>query len=152
MKRLVFLIMSVLLVVSLTVAAYANDLSDVREGEPSIEIDPPEIEGPSMSSKEELDRELESITDEIPKVSVNALSDYLTNKGNDIISVIQTVGRYVCIAAFAICCLLTIIGLIGNKRMLVGALIGLVISGVAYAGVICAPEIVHWIASWAATV
>ena len=75
----------------------------------------------------------------------------LESKGNDIVYILQTVGKYACIAAFIVCCILTLIGIIGNKRLLAGAIIGLVISGVAYAGIVCGREIVNWIAAWAAS-
>lgn len=84
-----------------------------------------------------------------PNVSTNTIVGKIESKGNDIVSILQTVGKYVCIAAFIVCCILTLVGIIGNKRLLAGAIIGLIISGVAYAGIVCGREIVNWIAAWA---
>ena len=86
-----------------------------------------------------------------PNVSTDTIVGKLESKGNDIVYILQTVGKYACIAAFIICCILTLIGIIGNKRLLAGAIIGLVISGVAYSGIVCGREIVNWIAAWAAS-
>lgn len=91
------------------------------------------------------------INDIAPNVSTDDIVGKLEEKGNDIVTVLQTVGKYVCIASFVLCCFLAVLGLIGNKKMLVGALIGLCLSGLAYAGIICGPEIVRWIAAWAAS-
>ena len=84
-----------------------------------------------------------------PNVSTDTIVGKLESKGNDVVSILQTVGKYVCIAGFIVCCILTLIGIIGNKRLLAGAIIGLIISGVAYAGIVCGREIVNWIAAWA---
>lgn len=86
-----------------------------------------------------------------PNVSTDTIVGKLESKGNDVVSILQTVGKYVCIAGFIVCCILTLIGIIGNKRLLAGAIIGLIISGVAYAGIVCGREIVNWIAAWAAS-
>ena len=85
----------------------------------------------------------------VPNVSTDTIVGKLESKGNDVVHILQTVGKYVCIAAFIICCILTLVGIIGNKRLLAGAIIGLIISGVAYAGIVCGREIVNWIAAWA---
>lgn len=84
-----------------------------------------------------------------PNVSTDTIVGKLEKKGNDVVSILQTVGKYVCIAGFIVCCILTLIGIIGNKRLLVGAIIGLLISGLSYAGIVCGREIVNWIAAWA---
>lgn len=82
-------------------------------------------------------------------VTTDTIVGKLESKGNDVVSILQTVGKYVCIAGFVICCILALVGIIGNKRLLAGAIIGLLISGFAYAGIVCGREIVNWIAAWA---
>lgn len=86
-------------------------------------------------------------------ISTNVTADTIVSKleakGNDIVFMFQTVGKFVCIAGFIICCILTIIGTVGSKRLLAGAVIGLLVSGFAYAGIVCGREIVNWIAAWA---
>ncbi len=152
MKKLFVLLMSMVLCFSCVFSAYAAE--GVREGGPSIEVEPTNpagVEGPSIATEDELKKELDDLNNGIPNVSVEDMGSYIENKGNDVVHVLQIIGKYVCIAAFIICCFLALIGLIGNKRMFTGALIGLIISGVAYAGIVCGPTIVKWIANWAAT-
>jgi len=86
----------------------------------------------------------------IEPVSTEELANRLNNKGNDVINILQTVGRWICIGAFVISVIMMVAGCIGNKKMIVQGLIGLIISGVAYAGIVCGREIVMFIASWAA--
>jgi len=38
----------------------------------------------------------------IPSVSVEDVTERLNNKGNDIVNILQTVGRWICIGAFVI--------------------------------------------------
>lgn len=84
-----------------------------------------------------------------PDVTTDTIVGKLESKGNDIVHILQTVGKYVCIGMFVICCILIPVGIIGNKKILTGAVIGLVISGLAYAGIVCGREIVNFIAAWA---
>lgn len=87
----------------------------------------------------------------VQKVTTSDLEKRINEKGNDIIHIMQVVGRIACIIGFIICCILTIIGILGNKQLMTGALIGLVICGFAYAGITCGSEIVSYIAAWAAS-
>lgn len=87
----------------------------------------------------------------VENVDVNDVADRLNSKGNDVINIMQVVGRYVCYGAFIIGILIMIAGCIGNKKMIVQGLIVLIIAGVAYAGIVCGREIVGFIASWAAS-
>lgn len=87
----------------------------------------------------------------IPSVSVEDVTERLNNKGNDIVNILQTVGRWICIGAFVISVVMMVAGCVGNKKWIMQGLIGLIISGVAYAGIVCGREIVMFIASWAAS-
>lgn len=82
-------------------------------------------------------------------VTSDTIVDKLEAKGNEIVFMLQTVGKFVCIAGFIVCCILTIFGAIGSNRLLAGAIMGMLISGFAYAGIACGREIVNWIAAWA---
>lgn len=82
--------------------------------------------------------------------SVDHIGDKLKNKGMDIVYLLKVVGRYVCLAAFVICCILLVLGIVGNTRMLLRSSIGAIISGVMYAAITCGEEIVQLIAGWAA--
>ena len=87
----------------------------------------------------------------IPSVSVEDVTERLNNKGNDIVNILQTVGRWICIGAFVISVVMMVAGCVGNKKWIMQGLIGLIISGVAYAGIVCGRQIVMFIASWAAS-
>lgn len=93
-----------------------------------------------------------ALTEEIaPNVTTDELVGRIEQKSNDVVTILQTVGKYVCFASFIICCMLILIGIIGNRRLVAGGAIGLILSGIAYAGIVCGREIVTWIAAWAAS-
>jgi len=82
--------------------------------------------------------------------SVDHIGDKLKSKGMDIVYLLKVVGRYVCLAVFVICCILLVLGIVGNTRLLLRSAIGAIISGVMYAAITCGEEIVQLIAGWAA--
>lgn len=87
----------------------------------------------------------------IPDVSTDDLIDRIDEKGNDVVNVLQAVGKWACIVVFIVCIILFIVGLIGNKRLAVAAFVGMLFAGIGYAGILCGREIVSFIASWAAS-
>lgn len=150
MKRAFLAFLMILTMMLMSVTALASD--EVRTGD-ATETNPSSSsqEGSYTTSDDDdmsafVQGELDEFT---PNVTTNDIINKLNDKGNDVVSILQTVGKYVCIGAFIVCCILTLVGLIGNKRILAGALIGLVVSGLAYAGIVCGREIVNWIAAWA---
>ena len=93
---------------------------------------------------------VKDITNDIaPNVTTEDLVNRIETKGNDVVTILQKIGKFVCICSFIICCALVLIGCIGNKRLIAGGMLGLILSGLAYAGIICGREIVNWIAAWA---
>ena len=76
---------------------------------------------------------------------------HIAAKAGDFVYLIKIVGRYVCLGAFIICCIIIVIGIIGNQRTLAKAIIGAIISGLAYAAITCGEQIVQFIAAWAMT-
>lgn len=140
MKKVLILMLVALM---LTSVAFAAD--DVRTGVA--------MGGGASSAVEEnapydgfQSRATEGLIDQ--NVTTESFLERIHSKGNDVVDIIIVVGQYVCIAAFAVCCIITIIGLIGNKRTMTGGVIGLIVSGVAYAFLSMAPDVVRWIASW----
>lgn len=83
--------------------------------------------------------------------SVEHIADKLEEKGMDVVYLIKTVGRWICIGAFVVCCVLLVLGIIGNPRILLKSAIGAIISGVMYAAITCGEQIVRMIAAWAAS-
>lgn len=84
----------------------------------------------------------------LPDVTVDDLGDRLNEKGADVVFLIQTVARYICIGAFVISCILILVGLIGNRRTLASAILGAVLSGVCYGAITCGEQIVQAVSSW----
>lgn len=87
----------------------------------------------------------------LPTVTIDTINDKIDQKGGDIISVIQKICQYICIGAFIIGAVQFLVGLLGNKKTMATGILCLVLSGVLYAAVTCAPEIVKLIGAWAAT-
>lgn len=85
---------------------------------------------------------------DIPNVTVEDLGARLVEKGGDFVYLLKIAGRYVCLGTFVICCIMIVIGIIGNHRMLASAIIGAIISGVIYAAITCGEQIVQFIAAW----
>jgi len=156
MKKVLSILALCMMLMSLLVPAFAS--SDVRTGNASnggtvgggVSASTGQSNG-SGSVDGSMSDVVNQVTNELIDTSVTTddIVGRLESKGNDVVRVLQTVGKYVCIGAFMVCCVITLVGIVGNKRLLVGGIIGLVISGVAYAGIVCGREIVNWIASWA---
>lgn len=87
----------------------------------------------------------------IPDVSTDDLINRIDEKGNDIVNIMQAVGKWACIVVFIVCIILFIVGIIANKKMAVAAFIGMLFAGIGYAGILCGREIVSYIATWAAS-
>lgn len=151
MRKALHVLMACLLMMCLSISAFAAD--DVRQGEvlgEGVNIG----EGTDVGQTEgDLIRDtVNDITGELaPTVTTEDIVKRLEDKGNDIVAILQTVGKFICVSSFLVCCALMVIGVIGNRRMLTGAVIGAILSGVAYAGIVCGREIVNWIALWAAS-
>ena len=95
---------------------------------------------------------VERVTQDLaPNITTDDIIGRLEDKGNGLVKILQTVGKMVYICSFIVCCGLLVIGVIGNRRMVAGSIIGAILSGVSYAGIVCGKEIVNWIAMWAAS-
>ena len=145
MKRFVGILISLILSMVMVMPAFATTIGGgTINGKPVDDV----YSGGSFDFSEPSDP---ADIMNIPSVSAEDVANRLNNKGNDVVNILQTVGRWVCIGAFVISVIIMVAGCIGNKKMIVQGLIGLIISGVAYAGIVCGREIVMFIASWAAS-
>lgn len=88
---------------------------------------------------------------DLDNVTTDDLQNKIDEKGSDIINIIIRVCRYICIAAFPLGVIMFILGLFGNKKLVAAGVFTVIFAGIGYAGVTCAPEIVHFVASWAAS-
>ena len=156
MKKIVIFLMTMLMAVCMVVPAFAANGEDVRTGtaaggNPSgTSTTAPDVR-PGVGGGNQGVGGLvnDTINDFAPNVTTDDIVGRLETKGNDVVTFLKTIGKYVCIGAFVICCILTIIGIIGNHRLLWAGVLGMIISGLAYAGIVCSQEIVNWIATWA---
>lgn len=143
MKKILILLLAVLVLAS---AVFAAD--DVRTGVAvgggvaAVEKEQEHGHG-SIGFQ---DQAIEGFVDKT--VTTESFINRIQAKGNDVVHIIIAVGQWVCIAVFGICCIIALVGAVGNKRALTGGVIGLVIAGVAYALLTMAPEVVRWIAAW----
>jgi len=140
LRKLALLLMVFLLSAFFMTSAFA---SDIRTGTPSES---------SQAAYNAVQTTVNDLTSDITSdVTTDDIVNKLENKGNDIVRILQTVGKFVCIGVFIVCCFLTIIGMVGNKRLMAGAIMGLIFSGIAYAGIVCGRDLVNWVAFWAAS-
>ena len=86
----------------------------------------------------------------IPNASIDDLQSKAETKMFSIVTLLQTVGKPFFIICFIISTIFTIVGLFGRAGVWKGV-IGMFISGILYACVMYAPEIVQWIQIWAAS-
>lgn len=150
MKRLMSFLAVLMLVGCLAVPAMA---SDVRTGDAigggTTTHDSTATNGSSSNIVQ--DAVNQTIEELAPSVSVDDLITRLEDKGNDVVSILQTVGKYVCIGGFTVSVILFLIGCIGNKKLAAGGAIGMIVAGLAYTGIVCGRDIVNFIANWAAS-
>lgn len=85
---------------------------------------------------------------DLPNVQAEELVGRINEKGNDVVNIVSAVGKWLCLAGFVACCILIVIGVIGNKRMIAGGLVGMFLSGFMYAAITCGRDIVTWISAW----
>lgn len=86
----------------------------------------------------------------IPNASIEELQSRTEAKMFSLVTLLQTIGKPFFIICFIISTVFTIIGLFGKAGVWKGV-IGMFISGILYACVMYAPEIVQWIQIWAAS-
>lgn len=164
MKRIIVMLSLLILSLHFTVSTFAS--SDTRTGNVVGGGSSDTLAGTSYSSSNsssggvdltDPNATQDFITNELfggqgmisPNVTTETIIKKLGNKGNDVVSILQIIGKFICITGFILCCILIVIGIVGNKKLLAGASIGLIISGLAYAGIVCGREIVNFIAAWA---
>lgn len=151
MKMIARYLVLLLLMGCMVVPAFATNGEDVRTGTASNGTNSGTIgSNPNGNSGDILIDTTNSIINELtPNVTTDDIVNRLEEKGNDVVTFLKTIGKYVCIGGFIICCILTIVGIIGNPKLLWAGIIGMIITGLAYAGIVCSREIVNWIATWA---
>lgn len=154
MKKIFSFLLLCALTVCLNISAFAT--GDVRTGTITGGGDLPE-DNPTYSTTNDSNVEAPDFVGMAQdglidgNVTTDKVIGKLESKGNDVVRILQTVGKYVCIGGFIISCLLLLAGILGNHRLLFAGFVGAIIAGVAYAGIVCGREIVNAIAMWAAS-
>lgn len=95
------------------------------------------------------DGSFEDIFDvEDPNVSTGDVNDWVERKGGDLISIITKGVRIFSVIGFFVCLLLIVVGAVGNKRTMVGGIIGLIIACLCFTAATMGPQIMLAIQSW----
>lgn len=84
----------------------------------------------------------------IPNASIDELTDRAERKMFSVVTLLQKIGKPFFIVCFLISTVFLIVGLLGRAGAWKG-LLGMLASGLLYACVMYAPEIVEWIQLWA---
>lgn len=86
----------------------------------------------------------------VPTASIDDLTERAERKMFSVVTLLQTIGKPFFIVCFIISTVFCIVGLFGRAGAWKGV-IGMIVSGLLYACVMYAPEIVQWIQLWAAS-
>ena len=84
----------------------------------------------------------------VPSASIEDLTDRAERKMFSVVTLLQKIGKPFFIVCFLISTVFLIVGLLGRAGAWKG-LLGMLASGLLYACVMYAPEIVEWIQLWA---
>lgn len=84
----------------------------------------------------------------IPSASIDDITDRAERKMFSVVTLLQKIGKPFFICCFLISTVFLIVGLLGRAGAWKG-LLGMLASGLLYACVMYAPEIVEWIQLWA---
>lgn len=84
----------------------------------------------------------------LPNVHVEQASQFVEEKGFDIISFLQRFVQPFAIIIFIFCALLSLIGAFGNASWVGKGIVGMAIAIIMYAVVLYAPELLDFFASW----
>ena len=88
------------------------------------------------------------VNQNVDEVTVDDAISWVDRKGGQIVELCAHVLKPVCIVCFIICILLVVAGAVGNKKVLVGGLIGLFICGLCYAFATSPVEILNAFSSF----
>lgn len=83
-----------------------------------------------------------------PNVTTDDVNDWVDRKGGELISIITRGVRIVSVIGFFISLLLIVVGAVGNKRTMVGGLIGLLIACLCFTAATMGPQIMSAVQSW----
>ena len=140
-KNIIFLILAILLMFSITPAFAATiDTSLIQEQEentvPSNNTSTPTLDTENPGG--------------LPQASIEEVETKIESKMFSIVGLLQKIGKPFFIICFIISTIVMFIGLFARTGVWKG-FIGMILSGILYACVMYAPEIVEWIQVWFAS-
>ena len=153
-KMLLFFCVMVILSMSMIPALAAGGIDSGVAGEVGEILANPETTDRSAGTSQKTDTFEHSIDPEYllgiegGDYSVDTILAKLQPKGEGIIRVVKTISCYICLGAFIVSCVLMLVGIIGNPRLIFKSFIGALVAGLCYGAIVCAEPIVHAIASW----
>lgn len=84
----------------------------------------------------------------LPSVKVDEASSWIERKGMDVVEMLQVFIQPFAIIMFIFGALMTLIGAIGNGKMVAKGLIAMMIASVMYAVVLFAPQLMDFFLAW----
>ena len=81
-------------------------------------------------------------------VTTEDVDNWVDRKGGELITIITNVVRIVAVIGFFVSLLLVIVGAIGNKRVMVGGIVGLIFSCICFTAATMGPQIIVAVQSW----
>lgn len=141
MKRIFALLFALVLSASMVTVAFADTDVGVGSG----------VAGDGATTPSSSDVWTVPTPDELldlPDVTTQDVVDKLEQKGNDVMTIVQTVGRIVAAVVFIVSFILVVVGAVGDTRLMAKAFVGLAISGIGYAAITCGRELLAFFSAW----
>lgn len=171
MKKKLFAVLTVLLVLSaFCVSAFADDI-EVVTGENPISSDPSsrpvspmdaeEAETAPTAPEQIVTKQDEvraiqklaydQIYSQLPTVTSSDILNWATTKGNEVIYILQVIAQPFAIVIFIIAAFMTLIGCVGKSDMIGKGVLGMCLSLVVYAAILYAPVLLQAFSGWVAS-
>lgn len=143
---ILMIIFSVCLLPAFTVGAYASDtaISTTPIGTVSTS-------NQSTSTQNNAVNITQVENEVMPKTTIDQAKTWATRKGNDIISLLQTIVQPLAVVVFIVSAFVAMFGVFGHGGVTMKGIIGMAISVVMYTGVLFAPEIIQFVSGWLAS-
>jgi hypothetical protein len=87
----------------------------------------------------------------MPKTTIDQAKVWATRKGNDLVSLLQTIVQPLAVIVFIISAFVAMFGVFGHGGVTMKGIIGMAIAVVMYTGVLFAPEIIQFTSGWLAS-
>lgn len=89
--------------------------------------------------------------DVLPVVTIDDAKDLVERKTFDVVELLQVFGKPFSVIMFILCAIVTLFGTITKSSAVGKGIFGMFITGIAYTGIMYAPEIMNFFSSWFAS-